>query len=81
MAGVRRRLGGRSLSQPWLFGVTPSFIEVQADRSKSLGAMDPLSREMFIAPSVTLKSTSCDSGTGAPVELPTSTSGSRADGW
>lgn len=35
-------------TQPWLFAVTPTSIEVVADARKSLGAMDPLSREMYI---------------------------------
>ncbi len=35
-------------TQPWLFVVRPEFIEVQADLSTSLGAMDPLGREMIL---------------------------------
>ncbi len=35
-------------SQPWLFHVTPDRIEVFADTSRSLGAMDPFLREMHI---------------------------------
>jgi nitroreductase len=35
-------------TQPWLFVVRPGEIEVQADLRKSLGAMDPLGREMYL---------------------------------
>ncbi|MBC5636230.1 hypothetical protein H8S33_05230 [Ornithinibacillus sp. BX22] len=35
-------------TQPWLFKVTDSFIEIYADESRNLGAFDPMRREMFI---------------------------------
>ncbi len=35
-------------TQPWLFEVTAERIELYADLSKSLGAMDTLHREMYI---------------------------------
>ncbi|WP_052360739.1 Acg family FMN-binding oxidoreductase [Oceanobacillus manasiensis] len=35
-------------TQPWLFKVTDSSIELYADESRNLGAFDPLRREMFI---------------------------------
>jgi nitroreductase len=35
-------------SQPWLFHVTPDRIEIVADTSRNLGAMDPFLREMHI---------------------------------
>ena len=35
-------------TQPWLFKVTDTFIEIYADESRNLGAFDPLRREMFI---------------------------------
>ncbi|WP_413380965.1 hypothetical protein [Alkalihalobacillus sp. 1P02AB] len=35
-------------TQPWLFKVTDSFIEIYADESRNIGTIDPLRREMFI---------------------------------
>lgn len=35
-------------TQPWSFSITPERIVVFADLTRSLGAMDPLQREMFI---------------------------------
>ena len=35
-------------TQPWLFKVTDTFIEIYADESRNIGAIDPLRREMFI---------------------------------
>jgi nitroreductase len=35
-------------TQPWLFGVTESRIEVYADTNRNLGAFDPYLREMHI---------------------------------
>ena len=35
-------------TQPWLFRVTEDSIEVYADASRNLGAMDPLLREMHL---------------------------------
>lgn len=35
-------------TQPWLFAITPERIDLYADESKSLGAMDGLHREMYI---------------------------------
>ena len=35
-------------SQPWLFQVTPSQINLYADRLRNLGAIDPFLREMHI---------------------------------
>lgn len=35
-------------SQPWLFHVTDTSVDVLADASRSLGAMDPFLREMHI---------------------------------
>ena len=35
-------------SQPWLFDIRADGIDVYADLAKSLGAMDPLHREMYI---------------------------------
>lgn len=35
-------------TQPWLFKVTDTYIELYADESRNLGAFDPLRREMFI---------------------------------
>lgn len=35
-------------TQPWLFVVTPDVIEIRADLRKSLGAMDPLHRELHV---------------------------------
>jgi hypothetical protein len=36
-------------TQPWLFSVTPDRIEVHADMSRTIGAMDPLLREQQIS--------------------------------
>jgi hypothetical protein len=36
-------------TQPWLFTVTPDRIEVHADMSRTIGAMDPLLREQQIS--------------------------------
>ncbi len=36
-------------SQPWLFQVTPSGIDLRADRRRNLGSIDPLLREMYIS--------------------------------
>lgn len=35
-------------TQPWLFKVTDSYIEIYADESRNLGTIDPLRREMFV---------------------------------
>lgn len=35
-------------TQPWLFKVTNSSIELYADETRNLGTIDPLRREMFI---------------------------------
>ncbi|WP_078552028.1 hypothetical protein [Bacillus alkalicellulosilyticus] len=35
-------------TQPWLFKVTDSYIEIYADESRNLGSIDPFRREMFI---------------------------------
>jgi nitroreductase len=35
-------------TQPWLFVVKDGFIDVRADPSRSLGAMDPYGREMWL---------------------------------
>ena len=35
-------------TQPWLFKVTNSYIELYADETRNLGTIDPLRREMFI---------------------------------
>ncbi len=35
-------------TQPWLFAITPSAIDVFANMDQSLHAMDPLGRELFI---------------------------------
>ncbi|MGN8647358.1 Acg family FMN-binding oxidoreductase [Gracilibacillus sp. HCP3S3_G5_1] len=35
-------------TQPWLFKVTDSYIELYADENRNLGAFDPLRREMFM---------------------------------
>ncbi len=35
-------------TQPWLFKVTDSYIEVYADESRNLGTIDPFRRELFI---------------------------------
>lgn len=35
-------------TQPWRFEITPDRIRLYADMTKSLGAMDPLHREMYI---------------------------------
>ncbi|TSB47711.1 twin-arginine translocation signal domain-containing protein [Alkalicoccobacillus porphyridii] len=35
-------------TQPWLFKVNASYIEIYADESRNLGSLDPLRREMFI---------------------------------
>lgn len=35
-------------TQPWLFKVKASYIEIYADESRNLGSLDPLRREMFI---------------------------------
>jgi nitroreductase len=36
-------------AQPWLFAVTPDRIDLFADPTRTLGAMDPLLREMHIS--------------------------------
>jgi len=36
-------------SQPWLFQVTPTEINVRADLRRNLGAIDPLLREMYLS--------------------------------
>ena len=36
-------------SQPWLFHVTPSKIDVYADTERNLGAFDPYFREMYFS--------------------------------
>ena len=35
-------------TQPWLFAIAPERVDVFADPAKSLGAMDPLAREMHL---------------------------------
>jgi hypothetical protein len=35
-------------TQPWLFKVSPSLIELYADTSRNLGAFDPYFREMYL---------------------------------
>ncbi|MED4531133.1 hypothetical protein ABET51_15125 [Metabacillus fastidiosus] len=35
-------------TQPWLFKVTDSYIDLFADEERNLGTIDPLRREMFI---------------------------------
>lgn len=34
-------------TQAWLFGVSPTSIDVFADRSRSLGSIDPFARELY----------------------------------
>lgn len=36
-------------TQAWLFHVSPQRIELFADRSRSIGAVDPLGREMYVS--------------------------------
>lgn len=36
-------------SQPWIFAIHPDRIDVFADRTRNLGAMDPLRREMYMS--------------------------------
>ena len=35
-------------TQPWLFRLTDGAVELHADMTRALGAMDPLRREMFV---------------------------------
>ena len=35
-------------SQPWVFQVSPERIDLFADRSRNIGAVDPLRREMYV---------------------------------
>jgi len=35
-------------SQPWLFAITPAYIEIHADLTKSLKSIDSFHREMYI---------------------------------
>ncbi len=38
----------RTITQAWVFRTTPSRVDVFADRARSLGAVGPFDREMYV---------------------------------
>ena len=59
-------------TQPWLFKVTSSSIEIYADTARNLGAFDPYLREMFFSIGCALENlllTACANGLEARVTL------------